>query len=513
MILLAFACTPTPVGTPATATPADTADTGTVELTPETSSVQGRAVKGPFLDEGTIRVFKLDDTGEPTTTRQFGRTNRNGRLLVPPLLFEGASELEVEGPTYDELAGADGTVVWALRAMVDVRDGRIVGDVNLLTHLHHARATQLLAASTPGDFDGARRTALAELAEVFVPIAHLPSELDLTGGTAPSLDRDNAQLLAWSVGVLAADVTPAEYDVLAADFGANGAVDADGVPILARIRAGATEVAYTTARDNLVGRYGDAPPQMLWTDVARYTTMGCVREGTGLEAVCEGSNDVTTPLPSETWTDFTFVPPEDGAWVIAANVGTFNLFHRWSMTDGSGNTVGSASMQTDNAGTTSALTAGEPYTLSVYNAGDTDTIAAIDVFPASTGTASRPATLMHDVDEEGWSTLANTAQGPPSVYRFDRAQLPVAQTTVSVTVSDITGDVQLEAFPATSTEDPQTVLDDPTRRTDVVSGAQGVTLSGLAIADLVYLRVQSLDNAGDPTSGRPGRVPYRIQVR
>ncbi|MED5371578.1 MAG: hypothetical protein VX899_11220 [Myxococcota bacterium] len=490
-------------------------DTGWVETALEDSSLVGVGAKGPYAKDAIIRVFKVDDQGALTTVRQFGRTNKDGRLLLPPLLFDGWCDVSVEGAAFDELVGdVDKEQGWDLGvlAQVDRSDGhsRIVANVNLLTHLQRARARTLLQAS-PGDFDAVMLQSHAELAAIW-PIAHAPSLLSVTDSGGDGLSADNAVLLSLSVATLRAGFGQAEIDLLAADFADDGQINGEAAGLLAALREATRETDYALAREHLLDRYGSAPPA-LPVETLRWTYGACSGDGER-EAICLGTNsDLQTRIAAKSWGEFSFRAPHSGSFLVVGAFGSFNNFHRWTMVDDSGGFVATGVSTSSHSAVTVGLTPGDWTVLSAYNAGDSETFVDLSLHSASVGTAEHPAPLLVGVAHEGSVALANAGGGggTRSYYVVDSSQL-AHDATLRVTVSDVASDLRLTAYAGDHGTNPLEVIGDSEAMLGLDAGTGGVSLSGLAVDQRVYLVVEALDGGFDPTSSVPGLVAYRIKA-
>lgn len=488
------------------------------EVTLENTSVVGSAVKGPFAKDSIIRVFKLDEKGQPTTTRQFGRTNKDGRFLVPPLLFDGWAVVEVEGKYFDELTGEVSEESRTLKMLGFVEDGKIIGNINLFSDFTFKRVQKILSTGLSSSMEEARERARAEFSRIFY-IGHHPEKLSILNVDSEGFARDNAVLLSFSAGVLEAKISDAQFAALSDDFAEDGDIDGEGVETFNNIKTAATENNYDTARDNLLKRFGSAPPELATVSSGRYWVYhNCfVPINVSKEKLCLGqNNNLQTAILGKEWTEFSFVPPVTGTYTFSLNYGTFNNFHRWNLTSLDKEAILSTSDSRSNFRAVSlTLEGGKEYILNIYNSDDNQGNVEVDIQPSSEGSASEPIPLMLDVSREGWvgfhGNMANSSW--TSFYEFHVDQVFNRQS-LDIVVNDANDEIEVLAYWGSAGESANQAIFVEDHLLDSALGKNSVKLEDVVTMDKrLYIVVRNRSNTTDPQSYVPGRMPFRIKVR
>ena len=233
--------------------------------TPGVNTLAGYVQKGPFVQGTEITVRELDNSLTPTGRTFTGRIEDNtGRFSVRGTLAYPFVELAANGFYFNEISGSLSIAPISLLALADLRDGLSV-NVNLLTHLEHARVLALVDGGLA--FSTAKAQAQQEVLAMF----------NLAGsaiGNSETLDialagTGNAILLAASA-ILQSDNSEAQLtellSILSADLGPDGVLDD---PAARQALLAGMEYAkprHAAIRDNIVARYteigatADVPP-------------------------------------------------------------------------------------------------------------------------------------------------------------------------------------------------------------------------------------------------------------
>jgi len=219
----------------------------------------GVAQKGPFQPGGTAEAVSLAGDGTRTGESVTGDIGSRGGYDLPPIDWEGATLVVLQGSYYDEIAGSFSSDDRELHAVAAASDGAVATNANLYTHLEAHRVRALMEGGD--DFTTAREQAADELAEM-VGIEAAAGELDLLEA-GDSTEEDSANLLLFSAALLQAGHGQAAIDALADDFADNGALDGEGADEWQAVREEAEDdTLLQTARDRLQNQYGEAPPDL-----------------------------------------------------------------------------------------------------------------------------------------------------------------------------------------------------------------------------------------------------------
>lgn len=200
-------------------------------------SLEGVAQKGSYLTGSSITFTQLSHKGKPTDNIITSTINDNfGHFSIIPTWYDW-TKITVTGLFFNEDQGVNSTIELTLNSLLDLGDSSGELNVNLFTHLVAARIQHKINQGekpTPS-----RQQALHELRKL-LDLGNSPIEkLNLAHDT----QRDNAILLAFSAGFMAANKKPEKYPMLllnlSDDFADNGLLDGKAKGLFQRIATSA----------------------------------------------------------------------------------------------------------------------------------------------------------------------------------------------------------------------------------------------------------------------------------
>lgn len=218
----------------------------------------GSAQKGPFQPGGSASAVKLTADGNISGTAITVTVDSNGTfdLLNPD--WDGPTQLSVSGAFFNEFSGDFSSSAELNSAALLPADAD--SNVNLFTHFVAARTRNLMAASVA--FNDAREQARNELGAI-MGIDAAPNSLDLREDTGSNRHQDDsANLLLFSVAILAAAIDQSGIDDIATDFADDAQINGGGQVDFDAIKqaVGDNPDLLATARSNLQNQYGVVPP-------------------------------------------------------------------------------------------------------------------------------------------------------------------------------------------------------------------------------------------------------------
>ena len=183
----------------------------------------GQAQKGPFQTGSSVMLYELEADGSRTGRSVSTVTGALGRFVVA-VPWEGATEFEVTGRYFDELAGVFSAQPRTLSALVDIATSQSAY-INCFTHMVAARMQHLMLSGQT--FASAQVSAYAELRTLLDLAATGHDQLMYLDISDSSGDNavDNANLLLFSAAMLASGISQAEFEDLAGDFSDDGLVN------------------------------------------------------------------------------------------------------------------------------------------------------------------------------------------------------------------------------------------------------------------------------------------------
>lgn len=200
---------------------------------PKTFHIQGKAEKGPFIIGSEIslrptdsRLNSLGSLFTTTITDNAGKYTFGNKELTSPY-----AEFAANGYFFNEVTGNTSSSTITLRAIADLQNSANV-NINVLTHLHYARAKKLLA--TGMKFDKANEQAQRDLLDAF-GLGTL-SNKDATTFTYTEGTNEAAALIATSSLLLMerSEAALSEHlSKLSAEFANNGRFSDETLSLLA----------------------------------------------------------------------------------------------------------------------------------------------------------------------------------------------------------------------------------------------------------------------------------------
>lgn len=223
---------------------------------PKTFHIQGKAEKGPFIIGSEVSIRPTDShlnsfgsLFTTTVTDNAGKYTFGNKELTSPY-----AEFAANGYFFNEVTGNTSSSPITLRAVADLEDNANV-NINVLTHLHYARAKRLLA--TGMKFDKANEQAQRELMEAF-GLGTL-SNKDATTFTYTEGTDEAAALIATSSLLLMerSEAALSEHlSKLSADFAGSGRFSDENLRLLANDKHSlAPKLA--TIKEHIIRRYDD----------------------------------------------------------------------------------------------------------------------------------------------------------------------------------------------------------------------------------------------------------------
>lgn len=498
--------------------PTDVSEDQETMITPGTSSVVGRAVKGPFVKGAMVTVYELNEKGLREGRSVVGVTNDFGEFLVKPLGFDGWVEVEVKGNYFDELTQMPSLESKTMSVLTNTKNGKVTGNVNLFTAFTLKRIRALLATQLADTIEEAREVARADFARTFF-IANYTERLSiLNRNITTGIERDNIVLLWFSVSVLQSGTTQAKLDTLVDDFADDGRINNDGIEAFNAIKKEANIALYIKARDHLLAKYGDVPPLFDKDNLLAHSWLynNCFVPVESLEEkLCVGSNQqLATELEPKTWTNFAFTAPYSGAFTLSANFASFNNFNQWKLLNDENQTLAQGDGRNTWRAVSLNLKAGSTYTFTAYsNAPEENNTVDVDIQPSSDGRKSSPKPLMYDVPYEGWvgfhSSNENSSGTSYYVYYADDG---FEKDAVSIFVSDVGDEVEVSVYKGNSIDPADEIFDSADALLKTESGRQSVQVDVEPEHDVLLIKVTNKSGQTSPQNQAPGRLPYTIRV-
>lgn len=285
------------------------------------------ALKGPFQSAATVTAARLqaDGTLHPADRAQ-GEVGSRGAIELPALGWSGPTWVEIKGRFFDESRGSVSAEPIRLNAILPAVDGKLVGNVNLFTHLVAARTLWVMDDSGD-DFE----TALAHVMDYdfsyWFDTEVEPSKLNfLYTDEDPTLSDASAALLLFSTALLDVGFDQTKLEQLTAEFAVDFGYDTEeediveGPGYLAYTQAASRayengEFLLAEARRHLLEAYGIEAP-----DHSQFQSLSWVSDGCGWlarpEILCHNEFTWVPALDAGKNFVFTLKPPVSGSYLI-----------------------------------------------------------------------------------------------------------------------------------------------------------------------------------------------------
>ncbi len=219
-----------------------------------TTSMAGKAQKGPFLNGQEVNIFEKNDNLNDTGLRFTPFTNHSGSFETTGISTSFAS-VHIDGFYYNEIDNTTNSKL-ALKALTEITENSTV-NVNLLTSIACDRIRELYLTDNL-KFSEAKQQAKEEILE---NIFHIPSDIIDTVTSFEKMDiskdgQSNAILLAASV-ILQGDNSAANLSSLVTnimnDIKLDGELNNQG--LIDELKENAMNLDQDQIRENLEYRY------------------------------------------------------------------------------------------------------------------------------------------------------------------------------------------------------------------------------------------------------------------
>lgn len=247
--------------------PSDDRTGGSVQLS-------GTVQKGPFILGSTIVISTLDDAGNPTGMTFSTMTTDDAGAFEVTLPEGAAVSIVGTGFYYDELHDRMSTANLTLRALYDARDRTDAAHVNLVTHLTHRRALNLMATdglAIDAALDQAESELVAELGlgPAGFSLDDVGTSVDPTGGDV----INNAYGLALSAVMMQAATTGAEQAMgpldaelqrllnsVEQDLADDGVLNAEAIDVPTQLREAEDILPFIRVEEQVMARVASVDP-------------------------------------------------------------------------------------------------------------------------------------------------------------------------------------------------------------------------------------------------------------
>jgi len=215
------------------------------------STLQGTAQKGPFVSGSIVKIFKLDENYDRTSTFLETTTNGDGNYTFSTISWSGISEIEVSGRFLNENTGST-TQSAKVTSIVNVQDGQINRqNVNVLTHMASGQIKRLLKSGKT--LDEANSEVVTDLFGILGRTGLGINDfgdldlMDLTGSNATA----NQELLLISSALLNSNNYSADLELLLIAYKNGGIEGLLASPVYQRLMRSRQTLSTVTIAQNL----------------------------------------------------------------------------------------------------------------------------------------------------------------------------------------------------------------------------------------------------------------------